>query len=73
MLDFFHNWENQFESPKDKARHLLTRETREDIDSSLYGFINVAHKCQALGVSLNPGYFNSDLYRKLVLSNEGHS
>ena len=61
VLEFFHTWERQFESSKDKARHLITRETREDIDSCLYGFINVAQKCQVLGVALNPGYFNSDL------------
>ena len=61
VLEFFHSWERQFESSKEKARHLITRETREDIDSCLYGFINVAQKCQVLGVALNPGYFNSDL------------
>ena len=61
VLDFFHSWESEFEDPKQKSRHLITRETREDIDSCLYGFINVAQKCQSLGVGLNPGYFNSDL------------
>ena len=61
VLEFFHSWESQFTTNKDRSKHLITRETREDLDSSLYGFVNVAHRCYSLGLALNPGYFNSDV------------
>ena len=41
VLDFSHIWENEFNLPKEKARHLISRQTREDIDSSIYGFIEI--------------------------------
>ena len=28
VLNFFHKWEEQFDNPKDKERHLITRQTR---------------------------------------------
>ena len=31
-LDFFHDWEKEFSSPKEKIKHLITKETHEDID-----------------------------------------
>ena len=40
---------------------MITRETREDIDSSLYGFIKVVRIATSLNVPTIPGYFNSDL------------
>ena len=39
-LHFFHTWEEQFESPKEKVKHLITKETRQDIDLCIYGFVS---------------------------------
>lgn len=61
VLEFFHSWEGQFNNPKEKRKHLLTCETREDIDCSLYGFIETVKICSAVHIPVNPGYFNSDL------------
>ena len=40
VLHFSQLWESEFET-QDKYRHLITRETREDTDTSIYGFVNV--------------------------------
>ena len=41
VFEFSHTWENEFVTPKEKSRHLIIRQTREDIDSSIYGFIEM--------------------------------
>ena len=63
VLKFFHEWEKSFEhlSFKDKSKYLITRETREDLDSALYGFIEIVRSASLLNVPIIPGYFNSDL------------
>ena len=61
VLNFFHMWENEFECSKETNRHLITRQTREDIDSCIYGFIEMVSVKSALSIPLLPGYFNSDL------------
>ena len=40
---------------------MITRETREDIDSCIYGFINVVKFATKNKIPLVPTYFNSDL------------
>ena len=62
-LQFFHNWEESYDelSIKCKFKYLITHETREDIDSPLYGFIKVVRIATSLNVQIIPGYFNSDL------------
>ena len=37
------------------------RQTSEDIDSSIYGFMEMVNVAASLGIGLFPGYFNSDL------------
>ena len=66
-LSFFHTWENQFSNPKDKQKHLIMKETREDIDSYIYGFVSLLKSAQSLKFALLPGYVNSDLIEELVL------
>ena len=61
VLNFFHKWEEQFDNPKNKEQHLITRQTREDIDSSIYGFLDMVSVASSLGIPIIPGYFNSDL------------
>ena len=61
-LKYSHNWEGSYDelSIKCKSKYLITCETREDIDSSLYGFIKVVRIATSLNVPI-PGYFNSHL------------
>ena len=61
VLKFFHNWEDSFKEPKEIAKHLISRQTREDIDSSVYGFIEIVNVASSLNIGIIPGYFNSDL------------
>lgn len=44
-----------------KKKHLITRETREDIDSALYGFVHAVKVAEEHKLTLKPGHFNSDL------------
>ena len=61
VVEFFQEWEQEFSSSKDIAKHLLTCQTREDIDSCIYGFVEMVKCRSSLNISLIPGYFNSDL------------
>ena len=61
ILEFFHTWEEEFSSSKDKMKHLITSETRQDIDSCIYGFVSLVAVAQQLNLPLIPGYINSDL------------
>ena len=70
-LNFFHEWENEFTSPKEKMKHLITKETREDIDACVYGFINLLKVAQKLDISLKPGYINSDLIENWFCQHRG--
>ena len=70
-LDFFHKWESQHESPKEKMKHLITRETRQDIDSCIYGFLHLLTVAQKLKIALVPGYINSDLIENWFCQHRG--
>ena len=70
-LTFFHNWEKEFTSPKEKLKHLITKETREDIDSCVYGFVNLLKVAQKLDITLRPGYINSDLIENWFCQHRG--
>ena len=70
-LDFFHDWEKEFSSPKEKVKHLITRETREDIDACIYGFVNLLKVAQKLNICLTPGYINSDLIENWFCQHHG--
>ena len=70
-LSFFHKWEDQHESGKDKIKHLITRETRQDIDSCVYGFVHLLSVSEKLKISLIPGYINSDLIENWFCQHRG--
>ena len=70
-LSFFHQWETAFVSPKEKMKHLITKETREDIDACVYGFINLLKVAQNLDIALKPGYINSDLIENWFCQHRG--
>lgn len=71
VLHFFHSWEQQYSSSKDKAKHLITSETRQDIDSCIYGFVSLLSVAQQLNISLIPGYINSDLIENWFCQHRG--
>ena len=60
VLEFFHTWEKESVSTKDKNRHLITRQTWQDIDSCIHGFIEMISVTSKLSIPVVPGYFNSD-------------
>ena len=70
-LAFFHNWEKEYDSPKDKLKHLITKETRQDIDSCVYGFISLLTIAEKLKIPLVPGYINSDLIENWFCQHRG--
>ena len=70
-LDFFHKWELEYESTKDKMKHLITKETRQDIDSCIYGFVSLLNIAQNLNIVLVPGYINSDLIENWFCQHRG--
>ena len=70
-LQFFHTWEDQFESPKEKVKHLITKETRQDIDSCIYGFVSLLTVVEKLNLAILPGYINSDLIENWFCQHRG--
>lgn len=63
----FEYWKRTVEeSPFQVAsKHFLTRETAEDLQSSLVGFLSLCHLHLTSGNSINPGYINSDIVENL--------
>ena len=61
VLAFFNDWESEYSDPKLHTKHLITRETCEDIDSCIYGFMHLAKVGCDINVLVAPGYINSDL------------
>lgn len=51
--------------------HFLTRETAEDLQSSLVGFIALCQLHLTSGNSINPGYINSDIVEKFFCQQRG--
>lgn len=64
VINFFDAWELQIlatnELQKVKNANLITRETREDTQSSLVGFIQLVKYVITNGMAVNPGLINSD-------------
>ena len=61
VLAFFHDWESEYSGPKLHTKHLITTETCEDIDSSIYNFMHLAKVGCDINVPVAPGYIYSDL------------
>ncbi|CAG2197895.1 unnamed protein product [Mytilus edulis] len=68
IINFFNTWEETVDKSVMlvNSKNLITRETREDINSSLMGFISLCEIMLKNGNSINPGYMNSDLVKKFV-------
>jgi hypothetical protein len=72
-LNFFNMWEEDVKAdPKlSVKKHLLTQETRDDLNSAILGFSDVAHKLIKLSHPIRPGYFNSDLIENVFCQQRG--
>jgi hypothetical protein len=69
-LCFFNDWEKD-SATKYNSRNLLTRETRDDINSALQGFLGVCKNTVKQGGTVNPGFFNSDLVENFFCQQRG--
>lgn len=72
-IDFFNSWEEHVHRSVMYvvSKNLITRETREDINSSVMGFISLCGLMLKNGNSINPGYINSDLVENLFGQQRG--
>lgn len=71
VLDFFHDWEEEHTNAKNKGRSLISWQTRQDIDSCLYGFVELVAVASKLNISIVPGYINSDLIENWFCQHRG--
>ncbi|MES9879371.1 MAG: hypothetical protein ABW185_00625 [Sedimenticola sp.] len=73
VVDFFNTWESEIiNSPLHcQKKHLITRETRDDINCSVVGFISLCKLHLGRGNSLNPGFLNSDIVENLFGQHRG--
>ena len=73
ILNFFNTWEDSVNKSVMlvDSKNLITRETREDINSSIMGFISLCQLMLQKGNSINPGYINSDLVENLFGQQRG--
>ncbi|XP_063444845.1 uncharacterized protein LOC134725169 [Mytilus trossulus] len=73
ILNFFNSWEETVKKSvmMVDSKNLITRETREDINSSIMGFISFCQVMLKNGNSINPGYLNSDLVENLFGQQRG--
>lgn len=72
-LSFFNKWEEDVITSDLylKEKNLFTQETRDDLNSSITGFISVCNLLLGNGNSINPGYFNSDIIENLFGQQRG--
>ena len=61
IIEFFDQWESQFSDEKQRERHMMTKETWDDVFCSLIGFLEVLKISIDNSIAIIPGYFNSDL------------
>lgn len=71
-LDFFNRWEEEvIELKLNTSKHLLTAETRDDLNLAVMGFFAVAEKVVGKSRTLRAGYFNSDLIENVFCQQRG--
>lgn len=66
-LEFFNNWE----ATTPDQRHLLTKECRDDLNSSVKGFTSMCNRILQDGDTIKPGYFNSDIVENVFCQQRG--
>lgn len=72
-LDFFNTWESDIISSEQysKKKNLMTSQTRDDINSSISGFISLINLQVKKGHFITPGYMNSDLVENFFCQQRG--
>jgi hypothetical protein len=72
-LAFFNQWEHDIEESAlhKKEKHLLTQETRDDLNSAITGFTSLCQLRLGKGNSINPGFINSDIVENLFGQHRG--
>lgn len=70
---FFIDWERDVNESVFLAnsKNYLTKETSEDIQSALIGFVSLCQLHESSGNSINPGYMNSDIVENLFCQQRG--
>lgn len=70
---FFLDWEKQVNDSVFLviSKNYLTKETSEDIQSALLGFISLCQQHVSSGNTINPGYMNSDIVENLFCQQRG--
>ncbi|KAK3577291.1 hypothetical protein CHS0354_008383 [Potamilus streckersoni] len=63
VLNIFNNWEKTVSESTllVPGKHLMSKETRGDLNSSLMGFISLCHENVGIGRAISPVVINSDL------------
>ena len=61
VLQFFDEWEHQFSDKRDIRKHLISAETRQDIQSSILGFLKVVEIASAKDIAVTPTNMNQDI------------
>ena len=70
VLQYFLAWENSTPDHK-KNICLITKESREDLQSCIQGFLAVSQLCMSLDAPLKPGIFNSDIIENFFCQQRG--
>ena len=70
---FFQTWESQIQESTlySQNKHLITRETREDINCCINGFMSLCKLHVHSGHTITPGYVNSDIIENLFCQQRG--
>jgi hypothetical protein len=74
IVQFFNSWETDVcESPQYfHGKHLITKQTRDDINSALTGFVSLCEgNMKDCTTSINPGFINSDIVENLFCQQRG--
>lgn len=72
-LAFFNRWEKAIRDTVcyTDRKNLMTQETRDDLNSSVTGFLSLCELKLGKGNSINPGYLNSDLIENFFCQQRG--
>ena len=70
VLHFFNEWESAYKSKSEK-RHILTQETRDDINGCIGGFLSLCSYVIPERVIVTPGNINSDLVENFFCQERG--
>ncbi|KAL3857566.1 hypothetical protein ACJMK2_012217 [Sinanodonta woodiana] len=73
VLSFFNTWEKTVSESTIlvSQKHLMSKETRDDLNSSLMGFISLCRQHVGNGRAISPGFFNSDLIENFFCQQRG--